>query len=119
MDRPSRLKTHIRVAALLRRAGAAGAFAQVARRGDPDAGALAVKIFLGRIEGVPTARLLTQSLDETGAPSWREPFGGAAPETEIDRFLDKEARFDRDLWIVEIEDRKGRSFLDEAHQPSD
>ena len=35
MDRPPRLKTEIRVAAHLRRVAAAGAFAQVVRKGDP------------------------------------------------------------------------------------
>ncbi|NWG72111.1 MAG: DUF1491 family protein [Parvularculaceae bacterium] len=111
MDRPPRLKSHILVAALLRRAEIAGAPAQIVRKGDADAGAVAVKVFLGRIDGAPMARLFLQGLDETGAPAWREPFPGAAPEGKIDALLDKERRFDRDLWIVEIEDRLGRNFL--------
>lgn len=104
-----RLKSEIRVAAQLRRAHIAGAFAVVARRGDPDAGAIAVKVYLGGGQ----ARLFVQSRDENGNPIWREPFDGAADETEIDKYLDKEKRFDSDLWIVEIEDREGRGFLEE------
>lgn len=107
MSEPS-LKSEFRVAAQLRRAHAAGAFAVVARRGDPDAGAIAVKVYLGKRQ----ARLYVQSRDEEGNRVWREPFDGAADEAQIDAYLDKERRFDRDLWIVEIEDRNGEGFLD-------
>jgi hypothetical protein len=103
-----RLKSEIRVAAQLRRAHAAGTFAVVARRGDPDAGSIAVKIYLG----AGRAKLYMQSRDENGKAVWSEPFDGAADEAEVDKYLDKEKRFDSDLWIVEIEDREGRGFLD-------
>ena len=29
------------------------------------------------------------------------------------KYLDKQMRFDPDIWIVEIEDRDGRAFVDE------
>lgn len=105
-----RLKTEIRVSAHLRRAQSGGAFATIARRGDPDAGAVAVKLYLGR--GV--ARLFIQSRDIDGAAVWREPFEGEALDSEvkIDRWLEKEAAIDPDLWVVEIEDRDGRTFLE-------
>ena len=35
------------------------------------------------------------------------------PESEVDAFLEREARFDSDLWLIEVEDRRGRHFLDE------
>ena len=44
----ARLKTELRVSALIRRAQGAGAFAAVLRRGDADAGALWVIIRQGR-----------------------------------------------------------------------
>lgn len=103
-----RLKSEIRVAAQLRRAQSAGAFAVVARRGDPDAGAVAVKVYLGG----RNARLFLEARDDQGKAIWREPFSSAVDEAQIDAFLDKEKRFDSDLWIVEIEDREGRAFLD-------
>ena len=103
-----RVKTEIRVAAQLRRAAAAGAFATVAKKGDPDAGAVAVKVYLGNRR----ARLYLEARDEKGAATWREPLEGEADEAAVDGFLDKEIRFDRDLWIVEIEDREGRLFAD-------
>ncbi len=103
-----RLKTEIRVSAHLRRAQGAGAFATVARRGDPDAGAVAVKVYLGG----RTARLFIQSRDLDGNIMWREPFEEDRSEAKVDSWLEKEASIDPDLWVVEIEDRDGRAFLD-------
>ena len=107
-----RLKTEIRVAAHMRRARGEGAFATVARKGDPDAGAVAVKVFLR-----PGAALLfVQSRDLDGNLIWRNPFEGDAQtddtEPRVDKWLEKEIAIDPDLWIVEIEDRDGRAFLD-------
>lgn len=107
----ARLKTDIRVSAQVRRAQIAGAFATIVRRGDPDAGAVAVKLY----QGPGRAKLFIQSRDLDGEPVWREPFEeDASPDIEakIDRWLEKETRIDPDLWIVEIEDREGRTFLD-------
>lgn len=113
-----RLKTEIRVAAQLRRAQGAGAFATVARRGDPDAGAVAVKVYLGGAR----ARVLIQSRDLDGHAVWRDPLAPESetgdqpaeyPEAEADAWLAKETSVDPDLWIVEIEDRKGRAFVEE------
>ncbi|HXI87158.1 MAG TPA: DUF1491 family protein [Parvularculaceae bacterium] len=104
----ARLKTHIQVTALMRRAQGAGAFAHVARKGDPDAGAVAVKVFVGEAR----ARLFMQSRDLDGAAVWRETFDGPQAENDVDARLTKERRVDPDLWIVEIEDKEGRSFLE-------
>lgn len=112
-----RLRTEIRISAHLRRAQSAGAFATVVRRGDPDAGAIAVKLFMGR----GRARLFIQSRDLDGAFVWREPIeppademveAGYQIEVKIDQWLTKEVSIDPDLWVVEIEDREGRAFLE-------
>ncbi|MEM9170395.1 MAG: DUF1491 family protein [Pseudomonadota bacterium] len=112
MTRP-RLKPHIRVAAHRRRCEAGGAFAHIARKGDPDAGAVAVKVYVG----ARRARLFVQSRDLDGASVWREPLADAddpcADEPAIDAWLARETDVDPDLWIVEIDDPKGRPFLDE------
>jgi hypothetical protein len=34
-----------------------------------------------------------------------------------DAFLAREADFDSDLWLVEVEDRQGRHFLDDQLEP--
>jgi hypothetical protein len=111
MDREPRLKTAIRVAALIRRAQAAGAFALVARKGDPDAGALAVRVVSGGVVG-GLVRLFVESRDEEGRAIWREPLGSPYTEEKADEYVARERRIDPDLWVVEIADREGRTFLD-------
>ena len=101
----ARLKTHIRVAAILRRAQAAGAFAAVLRRGDPDAGALWVIVR----QGADLIRY-TEQMAMSGAREWYQdgPFG----ETELGLKTNKAVDRDPDIWIVEVEDAQGRGFLD-------
>lgn len=106
--REPRLKSDIRAAAQIRRAQAAGAFAVVARRGDPDAGSIVVKVYMG----ARLARLFVEGRDDKGCAMWREPFEKPVEEAQIDAYLDKEKCFDSDLWIIEIEDREGRGFLE-------
>lgn len=113
-----RLKSGIWVAAYLRRCQIEGAFAVVRRRGAEEAGA--VFIAVSRLDG--TASLYgpaPQSAFDEAQPSDRMfsvVLGGtvAVPEAEIETRLQREIRFDPDVWIVEIEDRAGRHFLDQA-----
>lgn len=104
-----RLKTHIRVAAQMRRAQSAGAFATIVRRGDEDAGVVLVKIFLGGRE----AKLLFEARNDAGVHIWRDPFDGPTEEHRVDQWIEKEVNMDPDVWVVEIEDRQGRTFLDD------
>ncbi len=110
-----RLKSGIWVSAYLRRCQTEGAFAAVRRRGAEEAGAIFVK--LNRLDG--TAELFgpaPQTAFDESYPSDRafRPCLAAqpAPESEIEARLTREIRFDPDLWIVEVEDRAGRHFLD-------
>jgi hypothetical protein len=114
---PMRLKSAIWVAAYVRRCHIEGAFAAVRRRGAEEAGAIFVK--LNRLDGTaelfgpapqsafddtrPTDRLFSRCLAE-------QP----APEAKIEERLVRELRFDPDVWIVEVEDRAGRHFLDQV-----
>jgi hypothetical protein len=104
------LRTEIWVSALIRRAQIGGAFATVAARGDPDAGAVVVKVnFLdGR------ARAFAPALDAEGQRTWIDPLGGEAaePESRVEDYLRRRRERDPDLWIVEIDDRHGRSFIE-------
>ena len=109
-----RIPTELRVKALLRRCSAAGAPAVVARHGDADAGMLFVKIRL--LDG--TAKVFGPAPAGTGAQDGLPrlaphlaPHG--APEPDVDTYLSRQIEFDPDLWVVEIEDRKGRSFLED------
>ena len=39
--------------------------------------------------------------------------GGWTGEARASEWCDKQVKFDPDLWIVEVEDREGRAFVDE------
>lgn len=111
-----RLKSSIWVAAYLRRCQSEGLFGAVRRRGAEEAGAVFVKLAL--LDG--RAMLFSpapQSVYDDSRPVERifAPFSPApVPEPEIEERLRKELGFDPDIWIVEIEDRAGRHFLDLA-----
>ncbi len=113
-----RLKSGIWVAAYVRRCHIEGAFAAVRRRGAEEAGAVYLKI--SRLDGTatlygpapqavfddaqPVSRLFTIVLGRDGP----------VPEADVEARLTREIGFDPDIWIVEVEDREGRAFLDDA-----
>ncbi len=104
----ARLASGFWVAAYLRRLDLAGIPAFVTARGDENAGAVLVKLAL--LDG--TARLFERGFDlESGAQVWRLRATGA--ERDVDASLAKDRARDRDLWIIEVEDRQGRSLLEE------
>lgn len=107
-----RLKSEIWVKAYLRRCTVNGAMAMIARHGDDDAGAIFIKIARGdRMAAVfvpAPAGLDDADFDRR----WVAGLGGKfLADDEVERFLKREAGFDSDLWIVEVEDRDGRHFL--------
>jgi hypothetical protein len=104
-----RLKAGIFVSALIRRAEVAGAAAFVVRHGSDEAGAILIKI--ARLDG--TCTVLTQARRGEGELVWVKPLGDSADDTAATAFFEKQMRYDPDLWIVEIEDRQGRVFVDE------
>ena len=113
-----RLKSGIWVAAYLRRCNVEGVFAAVRRRGAEEAGAIFIKI--NRLDG--TGILYgpaPQAVFDDARPAERVfsiVVGREAPasDSKIEERLVREIRFDPDLWVVEIEDRGGRNFLDNA-----
>ena len=104
-----RLKAGIFVRALTRRAEVAGAAAFVVRMGSEEAGALILRV--NKLDG--TVLVLNQARDGKGNLVWAQPLGGWSPEARTTEWCDKQVKFDPDLWIVEIEDRAGRAFVDE------
>ncbi len=103
------LSTDLWVSALIRRAEQGGAFPAVIRRGDARAGAVLVKV-LDRRAG--RADLYAEAVRGEGERVWMRP---VPPDDEaaLDAYAERQLRFDPDLWIVEIDDARGRHFLTE------
>ncbi len=104
-----RLKAGIFVRALIRRAEVAGAQAYVVKKGAEEAGAVFLKV--ARLDG--TCTILNQARAGEGELVWARPLGEACDEARASVYFAKQMKFDPDLWIVEIEDRDGRAFVDE------
>ena len=103
------LSTDLWAGALIRRAELAGAFATVARKGDPRAGTVLLKT-LNRKSG--EARLYAEALRGEGERIWMQPVPSEA-EADLDAYVERQVRIDPDLWLIEIEDAEGRHFLTE------
>jgi hypothetical protein len=108
-----RLKASIWVNAYIRRLGAVPIPAMVVKRGDSDAGAIFIKI--NRLDG--SAQVLRPAFstpDADGDRAWTYALASEMPkEPAADAYLARQADFDSDMWVIEIEDRRGRHGLDE------
>jgi hypothetical protein len=110
-----RLKSALWVAAYLRRCQVEGVSAVVRRRGAEEAGAVFVRI--SRIDGTsdlfgPAPQSAFDAVPgaaRTFSPSFTTQ---PAPDAAVEAYLMRQLKFDTDLWIVEVEDRAGRNFLD-------
>lgn len=113
-----RLKSEIWVKAYLRRCAVNGASGVVARHGDDDAGAIFIKVvrqdLMAAVYSPAPAGLDDADLDRR----WVSRFdNGFVAEAEAEALLKREANFDSDVWIIEIEDREGRNFLGDELLP--
>jgi hypothetical protein len=105
----ARLKTSIQVMALVRRCDVQAIGVAVTARGDPDAGAMLVKL-CGR-ERDATVLAQTRRLD--GTLGWLRATGAApVAESEADAYIARQRQRDPDLWIVEIETLAPDTILD-------
>jgi len=82
--------------------------AYVVARGDATAGAVMVK--LATLDGQAT---LYQRLFDLMEDRRRGTVLAQGNEAEIDAQIIRERARDRDLWVIEVEDRAGRHLLDE------
>jgi hypothetical protein len=111
-----RLRSDIWVAAYLRRVAIEGAFAVLSRRGAAEAGAIYVKV--DRLDGrlalyapAPQSEFSDRGVERLWSRAHKEEWVDAA---FIEARMAKEIRFDSDLWLIEVEDRAGRCWLDLA-----
>jgi hypothetical protein len=111
---PPRIKSGIYASALIRRCEAAGVQAFLVRRGAEDAGAIFIKV--NRLDGTcyvlsPAQRSMLGG--EEGGRAWTRALGESTDEARARDYLARQLKFDPDIWIIEIEDREGRAFVDE------
>ncbi len=108
-----RLRADIWVSAYLRRCAVEGAFATLRKRGAEEAGAIFIVLDCldGRMAvfgpapqseaGDDGVRRFVRLHDD----DWIDGAGAA-------QLVARERKFDPDLWVVDVEDKLGRSFLD-------
>ena len=103
-----RLASGIWVAAYLTRLRLSDIAHYVTARGDATAGAVVVKV--ATLDG--QARALQRRFDfSADRRVWVVLAEGE--EAAVDAVLTRERARDRDLWVIEVEDRAGRSLLEE------
>jgi hypothetical protein len=102
---PREIPAHLWVSALTRRASVAGAFATIAHRGDEDRGDVLVKVTTERGK----ARLYAPAFNPEGPTEFERL--ALEDEAEVDAAITRRLKSDRDLWVIEIEDREGRHFI--------
>lgn len=104
-----RLKTEIWVKAAVRRGTVENIPVMVVKKGDPDGGAVLVK--LNRFEHGCIVLAQTQGPD--GGRAWHRGTGpGTVDEATADAYIARNRKIDPDLWVVEVEDRDGRLPFD-------
>lgn len=112
-----RIQSHIWVAAYIRTVASAGAdkgaCALLVRRGEASAGAIYIKV--SRLDR--TAQLYSPAPSYYGNDEnerhWFREFGDEPQEErEVDAFLATQTKYDQDIWVIEVEDKEGRHFLD-------
>ena len=104
----ARLASHVWVSAYLARLTRQGIFAHIAAHGDDTAGAVAIK--LATMNG--KASLYTRAWGPDGRNLWH-PLAEGEPEPDVDAALARRREIDPDLWVVEVEDPRGRHLLGE------
>ncbi len=105
---PVRLTSDLWISAYLARLRGAGIPAVVAAKGDPTAGAVLVRV--SPLDG--TGTLYQRRFDlMSNAREWAVLAAGT--EAEIDASVAAQRRVDRDLWVIDVEDPRGRHLLGE------
>ena len=96
-----RLKSGIWISAQVRLCGRLMLSCYVARKGDPDAGAILLKL----IRGPAGCEVLSQVRGPDGETAWMRGTGAApVPEADADAYVARRLRMDPDAWVLEIED---------------
>lgn len=106
----ARLKSEIWIKALIRRCDLAAIPIALVARGDPDAGAIFLKLNGGSTQG---CSVLTQARGQDGELLWMRSTGSVpVPEADADAYITRQRQRDPDIWVVEIERYQAEGVID-------
>ena len=104
-----RLKSSIWIQAQIRICSISNLSAYVMKRGDPDAGA--IFLHLNKLNG--NNLVYNQIRTISGQIAWSQSGSGTAlGDKEVHDYLEKQKKYDPDLWILEIEDPEDKYKFD-------
>lgn len=103
------IATHLWVGAYIKTVQKGGGFAYVTHHGDDRAGSVLLKIIDPM---VGEFLLLRGAMGPDGELVWMRPKDSPL-ESELDRYIQKQRRFDPDLWVIEVESKGLNPFLTE------
>ena len=106
-----RLASSVLVAALLRRAQDEGGNCAVLAKGDPTAGSITVILS----EKGRKACFLERLLQPDGSYAWEQSRQGVENEEEFNGFLERRRKYDRDIWILELDIASAERFAAEMN----
>lgn len=106
------LKTELWVKAHLRRCFGAGLTAVVAHKGAREAGSVYIQVTMNTDQVIIFAPAPGPTYDEEGKRNWVKPLGQepVSPE-KANEYIKRQLSFDRDIWIIDIDDRSGTGLL--------
>lgn len=104
-----RIKTSLWISAQIRVCDIAFIPAVVSRRGDSDAG----QVLLRRNLQIGTCEIFARTTTLDGNPAWRRASGHEpVDDSAAAELIAREAGFDPDLWVLELDDPDRRYELD-------
>ena len=116
MTATPRLKSEIWVHAFLRRCQVEGMYGAVLNKGAAEAGA--VYVIVNHLDGTQHffGPAPGPAYDDEGERRFIEEIPYPVEQSDIDRIIARRLTFDADIWVVEVEDRKGTAGLKVARE---
>ena len=113
-EREPRVKVHIWVQAQVRLCDMHFIPVVIARRGDADAGAVVIRL----LRGVQKSVLVRRGTQPDGSEGWITVAGGGEiDDAAADAYVTREVKRDADVWVIEVDDPKGRYWPDAPIRP--
>ena len=111
MTEAARLPAHLEVSGMIRQVSAAGGFAAVLARGEPDAGTILLVLRDSRTN----PRLLERMPHPDGSRPWTlNRIQDDEHKQEFEDYLTRRTRQDSDLWIVELDVPNPERFIGDS-----